>query len=218
MPGTLALIGGEEFTDGCSFDRELLAGTSTVLLVPAARAYEDPASIIATAREWFAQLGVSVEVLEVYRRAAALEEAAVAQVAAAEAIYLTGGSPMHLRSVLKDTPVLTAMVDAWRGGTTVALAGEAAAVACQNMVDNRGGAFTAGLDVITDFTVVPRLNRWSPEKWHRTVGLARAGFPIVGIDEATALIRSPEGEWRVAGAGKVHVYVDGVDSPLSVLP
>lgn len=218
MSGTLVLVGGEEFTDGCSFDRDLFSAAGSVLVVPTAKAYEDPGSVIARATEWFAPMGVSVDVLEVYRRADALEESAAAKVAAAKAIYLTSGSPMHLRSVLKDSPVLDAMVEAWRSGVTVALAGEAAAVACQNMVDSRGGAFTAGLDVILDFTVVPRLNRWSPEMWHRTVGLARAGFPIVGIDEATALIRSGDKQWRVEGAGKVHVYVDGTDSPLSVLP
>lgn len=218
MPGTLALVGGEEFTEGCTFDAALVSGAKRVLLVPAARAYEDPSSAIESATKWFESLGVGVEVLEVYRRAQAMDESISAQIADADVVYVTSGSPMHLRSVLKDTPLLDALVAAWNAGTTVALSGEAAAVACSNMVDSRGGAFTVGLDVITNFTVIPRLNTWSPEKWHRTVGLAQAGFPVVGIDEATALIRDSDGTWHSEGAGSVNVYVDGKAVELSALP
>ena len=89
---------------------------------------------------------------------------------------------------------------------------------CSHMVDSRGGAYTVGLDLITTMTVIPRYNQWSPEKWHRTVQLARTGLVVVGIDEATALIHSPSGEWRVEGAGDVHVFVDGHRSELSALP
>ena len=41
-------------------------------------------------------------------------------------VYLGGGSPMHLRSVLKDTPVWDGIVGVWRRGGV--LAGSVAAV------------------------------------------------------------------------------------------
>lgn len=159
MPGTLALVGGEEFTDGCSFDEALIAGASTVTLLPTGRAYEAPASVIETARGWFERLGAEVDPLEVYNREQALDESLAARAENASVIYVTGGSPMHMRSTLKDTPLTSSIESAWQRGATVVLAGEAAAVACSRMVDSRGGAITLGLDVITAFAVVPRFNQ-----------------------------------------------------------
>ncbi|CAN5509207.1 hypothetical protein BH10ACT3_BH10ACT3_16180 [soil metagenome] len=218
MNGTLALVGGQEFTEGCTFDAALVDGVDEVLLVPSALAYEHPGDAIARATEWFGAMGVGLRTLDVYRRADALEAAPAELASAAKLVYVTGGSPMHLRSVLKDTPLLEALVGAWRSGSTIAAGGEAASVLCSHMVDSRGGAYTVGLDLLTTMTVIPRYNQWSPEKWHRTVELAHKGLPVVGIEEATALIRSPEGGWRVEGAGQVHVFLDGQESDLSVLP
>lgn len=218
MNGTLVLVGGEEFTAGCTFDSQLVEGVEEVLLIPAALAYEQPQATIDRAKSWFAQLGVSVRVLDVYRRAEAMDNDVCEVAAAAKLVYVTSGSPMHLRSVLKDTPLLGALVEAWRNGAVVAAAGEATSVLCSHMVDSRGGAYTVGLGLLKEMTVVPRYNRWSPEKWDRTVDLAHAGLPVVGIDEATALILSPDGEWSVEGAGGVHVFVDGARRDLSVVP
>lgn len=218
MSGTLALVGGREWTEGCTFDDALVAGASEVLVLPAALAYERPTAAIERAEEWFAPKGVEVRVLEVYRRADALESEPAAIASAAQVIYVTGGSPMHLRSVLKDTPLLDAMVGAWRGGATVAASGEAASVLSSHMVDSRGGAFTVGLDLIETMTVIPRSNVWSPEKWHRTVELARSDLVVVGIDEATALIHEPDGSWHVEGTGDVHVFRGGRPAAMSDLP
>lgn len=218
MNGTLALVGGREWTDGCTFDAGLVDGVDEVLVLPSALAYENPRRGLDRARDWFAGLGVEVRVLEVFRRADALEPAPAEVAAAASLVYVPGGSPMHLRSVLKDTPLLDALVGAWRSGTTVAAAGEAASVLCSHMVDSRGGAFTSGLELITTMTVIPRYNQWSPDKWHRTVELAPPELVVVGLDEATALIRDPSGAFRAEGAGEVHVFVDGHRAGLDALP
>ena len=218
MSGTLALVGGGEWTEASTFDAELLAGVGDVLVIPAAMAYERPELAIERARAHLGGLGVRVEVLDVYRRAEAMEPEAAAAVAAASAVYVSSGSPMHLRSVLKDTPLLDGLVAAWERGAVVGVAGEAIAVVCSHMVDSRGGAFTVGLDLVDTAAIVPRYNRWSPDKWHRTVELAPSDLPVVGIDESTALLHTGPGEWEVVGAGSVDVFVGGRRAGLEALP
>jgi cyanophycinase len=218
--GPLALVGGGEWTDGCDFDVELLAtsGADEVVVVPAGAAFEHPDRDIATASSWFEQLGATTRGLQVLRRADALDETNVAAVRGARFVYLSGGSPMHLRSVLKDSPLWHALVEAWQSGAALAGTAAGAMVLCDPMVDPRGGAFTVGLDLIEHVAVVPHFDDWSEDKRRRTLQIAPAGVPVVGIEGRTALIREADGGWRVAGAGGVHVFLDGRDGTLADLP
>ena len=71
--GVLALVGGNEWTPGCSFDAKLLAasGGKDVLVLPTAAAYQHPERVVLQAAEWFAALGGQVEGLMVVDRASA---------------------------------------------------------------------------------------------------------------------------------------------------
>lgn len=212
MSGALALVGGAEWTEGCTFDAGLLerSGGQRVVVVPTAAAYERPELAVAHATDWFATMGAEVVALDVLRRADATDaNAAVAETLADAAfVYVAGGSPMHLRSVLKDTPVWDAIVDVWHRGGVLAASAEGASVLSTHMVDSRGGAFTVGLDLLEGITVIPRYNLWSEDKLHRTFQLAPPSMAVVGIDEATALIWD-DGVWRTEGAGAVTVHRDG---------
>ena len=210
MTGPLALVGGTEWTEGCDFDASLLAmsGGTEVTMLPAAAAFENPAKAIARAENWFDGLGATVRVVPVYRRAESSDSAAVEAVRSARFIYLADGSAAHLRSVLKDTPLVDALVAAWDGGAVLAASAQAATALCDVMVDPRGGAFTVGLGVITWLTVIPRYDEWSKEKAQRTFRMAASSLVVAGIDDRTALIRSPASEWTVAGAGKVTLFRD----------
>jgi cyanophycinase len=216
----LALVGGGEWREGCVFDADLLAAADTdeIVVLPTAAAFEHPERAVETATRWFAQLGARVRALDVLRRNDALDETNAAAVRASGFLYLSGGSPMHLRSVLKDTPLWDALVDAWHGGGVLAGSSAGAMVLCDPMVDPRGGAFTVGLDLVAQVALIPHFDQWSDDKRRRTIQLAPKGVPVVGIDERTALLREPSGAWRVAGAGEVHVFLDGAPGDLSALP
>jgi cyanophycinase len=220
MAGTLALVGGAEWRTGCDFDRELLerSGGREVLVLPTAAAYEHPNRTIEAATRWFEELGGTVRGLPVLTRPDAVDETNVGPIADAAFIYLSAGSPMHLRSVLKDSPVWDALVAAWQRGAVVAGSGSGGMVLCDPMVDPRGGAITLGLGLVEQLAVIPHHDTWSEDKAKRTLKIAPKGLPIVGIDERTALIRDPDGTWRSSGVGDIAIYVDGQPAELSALP
>lgn len=218
--GPLALVGGLPFTAGCEFDAGLLeaSGGDEVLVVPTAAAYEHPQREVEAAAAHFAALGGRVVGLDLLTRRDAVDPALVERVRAARFLYLVGGSAMHLRSVVKDSPVWDALLVAWQDGAVVAAASGAARVLCDPMVDPRGGAFTVGLGLLPDLAVIPHHNDWSEDKAHRTLLLAPANLLVVGIDDATALIRDPDGSWRVDGVGSVAVFRARHEVGLEALP
>ena len=220
MTGPLALVGGAEWREGCTFDRDLLAasGADEVLILPTAAAYEHPDRSVEWAERYFDGLGAKARGLIILARPDAEDEANVAALRDARFIYLGGGSPLHLRSVLKDSPAWDALSQAWQGGAVLAGSSAGAMALCDPMVDPRGGAFTLGLGLLAQVALIPHHDTWSPEKAKRTITLAPAGLPVVAIDEQTALIRGIDGSWSVGGKGKVVVFVDGHEAGLEALP
>jgi cyanophycinase len=156
----------------------------------------------------------------VLRHEDALEAENVRVVAESRFVYLGGGSPLHLRSVLKGSPLYDALVAAWRGGAVVAGSSAGAMVLCDPMVDPRGGAFTVGLGLVEQLAVVPHHKPGGGHLLWRTLELAPAGVPLAGIPERTVLLREPDGTWRAAGAAvdDVTIYVDGKVAGLEDLP
>jgi cyanophycinase len=148
----------------------------------------------------------------------AANESYVAAVRSARFIYLGGGSPLHLRSVLKESPLWQALVDAWRGGAVLAGSSAGAMVLGDPMVDPRGGAFTLGLGLVEGVAVLPHAATWSPERLKRTIHLAPASVALLAIDEQTAVIRATNGQWSVSGAGEAMVWRAGEQVGLDGLP
>jgi cyanophycinase len=220
VSGPLALVGGGEWQEGCTFDRGLIdaVGADEVLVLPTGSAYEHPERLVASAEEWFGGLGVRVRGLMVLGRPDALDTDNIDAVRAARLVYLAGSSPMHLRSVLKDSPLWNALLAAWNDGAALAGSSAGAMVLCDPMVDQRGGAFTLGLGLLEGVAVVPHHDTWSEEKAQRTQQLAPTGLVVAGVDERTALVRDGDGHWTAAGAGTVTITRDGHTLELDALP
>ena len=219
MSGPLALVGGGEWSEGCGFDAELLAaaGTDEVVVLPTAAAFENPSRHIEQATAWFAGLGAKVRGVPVIQRGDAQDPAHAEAVRAARFVYLAGDSPMHLRSVLKDTPVWEALVAAWERGATIAASGGAGSGLLDPMFDPRGGAFTVGLGLIGNLALLPEAEDDVAEHHRRTLELAEPSLVLATVQRCTALIRDGAG-WRAAGAGKVRVFVGDEERGLDALP
>jgi cyanophycinase len=216
--GTLALVGGDEWTDGCTFDSSLLAasGGTDVLVLPTAAAYQHPERVVLRAAEWFGPLGGQVEGLMVVDRASANDPGMAATAAKARFIYLAGGSPLHLRAALKKSAVFDGLREAYLGGAVIAGAGAGAMVLTDPMVDPRGGALTLGLGLVDNLAVVPHFGDEHDDahgqKLERTVAMAPGALPVVALPARTALIRRSDGAWSSAGVGQPVVFVGGAQT------
>ncbi len=221
--GMLGLMGGAEFKAGNFFDEEFIkaADAKEVVVLPTAAAYLDRNQLHKQAQEWFYNFGAQAKILDVYSRGDALSEENAAVVRGAQMIYVVGGSPMHLRSVMMRSAVWDALEAAWADGASLVGSGAGGDVMCDAMVDPRGGAFTVGLGLLHNLTFIPRYNLWSRDKIRRTVQLASPNLPVVGVALQTALIAEiAEGEisWRTVGQGEVAMFLDGKEADISVLP
>ena len=125
MAGPIALVGGDEFRDGCEpMDREILAvagsGRPRVLIVPTAAAQQNPAKAAANGVAYFNGLGAEADALMVLDSEDADNDGLVSRVGWADVIYLTGGDPAHLLEVLRGSRLLDAIRAAVAGGAVLA--------------------------------------------------------------------------------------------------
>ncbi len=204
MTGTIALLGGGPFVANDDLDRRLIedSGASAVVVLPTADAFEQPRKAIVAAEEWGRRMGVSIDGRMVLRRADANDTDHVAAVAGARLVYLVGDSPLHLRSVLKDTALFDALGQVVAAGGAVVATGASAACLCDPMTDPRGGAFGLGLGLVEGLALLTESETWSPERLHRTLELAN-GFAVGVLPTGSALLRTDAG-WEHVGQAEVH--------------
>jgi len=209
--GQLALVGGGEWLGGLAgLDAELAsaAGATEVVVLPTAAAFEHPDRAGERATTYFEGLGLRATVLPVLHRTEAEDAAYAATVRTAKFVYLADGSPLHLRSVLKDSALFDALLAAYHGGGVLAASGAGATLLCDPMVDPRGGAYTVGLGVVRNLAVFPYHGTAADHLRARSIDLLPSSATLVGVDDQTALVLRG-GTWSVGGAGTVSVYDGG---------
>lgn len=202
MTGTVVLQGGGPFTLHDELDRRLLtdAKADRVTVLPTADAFERPEVLISAAMSWAERLEIDVEVLMVMSRPEAMDEGAAEVVASSRAVWLVGDNPIHLRSVVKDTPIWHALQKVIDVGGVVVGAGASASALCDPMIDPRGGALALGLGLVTGLAVVTQAELVGPDRHARAKKLANV--PLAFLPSSSALIRSSSG-WESIGPNEV---------------
>ena len=182
---------------------ELSAGAD-VVVVPTASAFTGLAEAAWAVAEALAPLDVRVEALMVADRASAGEPHFVRRLHDADLVVLCDGSPLHARSVWRETPV-GAAIDA---ASRVVAIGSVATVLGDPMIDPRGGAPTTGLGYRTGLVISTPT---SDEQMSRTRTLLVADLTLCvgGRDDGVA---HDEHGWRtVMGAPVVTRGHDTVE-------
>jgi cyanophycinase len=213
MPGPLALVGGDELEPGNEPQDRILvaaAGGGPAFVIATAAARQRPDLAVSNAKRWFADLGLDVEELPLTRRSDATSAEVAARSREGRFFYLVGGDPGLVPKVLADTPVWTAIVEAWRDGA--ALAGSSAgamALGSWTLIRDRMPGddrrrYRDALGLVPNVAVIPHLSTFG-ERWIPSV---LDGAPdealLLGIDERTAAVYV-DGSWRAEGPGAVAV-------------
>jgi cyanophycinase len=219
--GRVALHGGGEFLPGDEPFLEAVLATvherpNRVAIVPVAAARHRPELAAGHGRQAFESVGrkqgldVVVDEILVVDRASAGDETLAARLAAADVIHLPGGDPDLVPATLAGTEAWAAIVDAFRGGATLAGASAGAMGLAERTWTPQG--WRDGLALVHGLIVVPHFRSFDARGWEGTVDeLRRANLGQLGLDERTGVISGPglEGEWLVAGEGAAHWFSPG---------
>ena len=210
MPGDIGLVGGEEFRVGCEeMDREIMRASgqdpARVVVIPTA-AVTGPEKAANDGVRHFSSLGGAAEKLMVLERKHAEDAGLADALAGAGVIYFTGGSPDHLLTTLRDSPLWRAILEAKEQGAVLAGSSAGAMVFGELMRRPRLGGWVDALGVTPGLAVLPHHEGSDPAQTSSQLqSHTSSGLTILGIDARTGCVGRP-GSWRVVGSGRVTVY------------
>lgn len=198
MTRLVVLQGGGAFTSNDDLDAQILREhPGYVAVLPTADAFENPDELVQLSVAWAKRLGVTTKLCAVYARADAREQSYADVIKHAGVVYVVGDSPIHLRSVLKDTVLFNSLA---AHPCIVAVAGSASAL-CDPMIDPRGGAFALGLGIVKGVAAITESEKWPAERLQRTLLLANTSLAEVPTG-AALLCR--DGAWSTHGPVVLH--------------
>lgn len=213
------LVGAGEFLpEMAALDRDLLAAIDRarprVVILPTASAPDGEDVFLrwaAMGAEHFAGLGAEVEPVLIRSIEEGSDAAGLQAIGEADLVYLSGGKPAHLRSVLTSSPLGEALRRANERGAIIAGCSAGAMVLTAHQPEFRRGPLPwplhwgAGLGLVPNVAVLPHYDAW-PEPVTALMALqAPRGVTVLGIDEDTALV-GRDGVWQVHGRARVTVW------------
>ena len=213
MPGTVVLVGGDEFRPGCeTMDSYLLVavspGSASILIIPTA-AVTNPSKAASDGVRYFSLLGARASELMILDRQRANDEVLCNAIFQASHVYFTGGNPNHLLTTLKGSLLLQCLEE-WlaKGGV---LAGSSAGAMVMGSAMRHLGTddWAQGLGIVQGMAVLPHHEKSDPNIVAQTLEeTAPKGLRVLGIDARTCCIGMP-GSWKAVGVGKVTAYQGG---------
>ena len=214
--GVLALVGSgeylpvmEEFETGLLNSAFTRGKTNTYVQIPTGSSEEgeDRRSFWQRrGQEQSDRIGSQCIYLPIHNREDAFNSDYSDAVKGAGLIYFSGGNPHHIADVFKGSPLWDAIVAEWESGSSLAGCSAGAMAFGGTTMGIRKSNHGEGLNLLPDIEVIPHYDKmlgWLPDRVASFIARAGADTTLIGIDENTALVH--DGEWKVTGAGRVHV-------------
>ena len=210
----IGLVGSGEFTPAMAdIDREILATLPPhprVIVLPTAAGGEDPDDWAYRGVEHFSRLGARAVGLMVLDWSHAEDPTNVAEVSAADLVYLSGGKPARLLAALEGSPLWRGVLEARRrGGWIVGASAGAMVLGDWTLVHTKEDPhgtptiWTIGLGMLPGVAVVPHYDMWL-EGASLAAEISRE-CRVIGVDEDTALLLEEE-RAHVSGRGGVVLW------------
>lgn len=221
VEGTLVIIGGAEDKEGrCEILRKFveLAGGEEAKLVIMTAATEQPEVVGEEYRRIFARLGVKkLEILDITSRRQANLQQHQQVIGEATGIFFTGGDQLRITTLLGGTEIYQALHQAYRRGTVIAGTSAGASVMSETMIVEGDSdqapkkntvKMAPGMGLIREVVVDQHFAQRGRIGRLLTAVAQNPYILGVGIDEDTAIVVNPEGQFKVYGSQTVTI-VDG---------
>jgi cyanophycinase len=220
--GAIALVGsGEYLPQAQALESELLrlaisrGKSNTFIQIPTAAGKEGSESLDfwrARGAKQGERIGCEVIYLPALTREDAHNLEFIAKIEGAGLIYFSGGDPVHLAEVFRDTPLWSAIVSAWESGSSLAGCSAGAMAFGGKIIGIRRSHISEGLNLLPEIEVIPHYDKflgWLPDRVAAAIVRKDANTTLLGIDEDTALVLTDR--WRKYGSGKVHLLRGELD-------
>jgi cyanophycinase len=221
MNGLIALIGSGEYLPVMDdVDKFLLENCGAegrlprVVCLPTAAGREGKRSWgrwMKMGEEHFHHLGADAQSLPIIDRNSAEDAQFEPVLEAADLIYFSGGDPNHLYQTLNGSRAWQAAQKAWARGAAYAGCSAGAMILGKSMPDFRRAGFgnIPAFGILPIRFIMPHFDAIPIVRQPLVFALQRQlqdGEILLGVDEETALIGMPGGEWRVHGWQTVSRY------------
>lgn len=220
MNGLIALFGAGEYLPVVeSIDRTLLDSLNLtdrkprVVCLPTAAGREGDESVnrwSSMGLDHYQRLGAEVVALPIIDRESADNSQFESALEEADLIYFSGGDPTYLYQTMQGSRAWIAAQKAWTCGAIYAGCSAGAMILAKQIPNFRlpGSKPASGFGVMPATFVFPHFDA-IPAPFNVMINLLRGGLKekelALGVDENTALVGKTGGEWKVMGAGKVHL-------------
>lgn len=219
MNGLIALLGSGEYLPVMEgVDRHLLDSLNVngrkprVVCLPTAAGKEGDGSINRWSKmgsEHFQKLGAEVNALRIVDRESAEDPQWEPFLEKADLIYFSGGDPGYLYQTMKGSRAWSAMQKAWSHGAVYAGCSAGAMILADRIPSFRLSGTQEGFGIVPAAFIVPHFD--AVPVMFKPLVLAlksrlRKGERMIGVDEDTALVGSLDGNWKVMGRSRVHLF------------